>query len=279
MAVADLGLIGEETGNRPAEIRGIVLPVCFVDGVQQDFTGSSAHHVDIVAVGATVASQAQGIDAPAARRHGERQAAVLQLPGQIHLPRSIQLYRRHPHQTVIVKPAHRLGVQGVLLHQVGGPCRKGFPVCPGQREGVAGLCFPQHFVHKALAAKLRRGLLHRPCGVSRGEMAVVQNPHLHPAVSGFLQNDVQVMPPPRSQKIGVRPALHTDGVQIGVVDDLHIEAKRRLILAMEPQKGKNASAGNAPGKCCLIHAFLSIGKTLPGVMPFSLKLSTANQYA
>ena len=66
MSVADLRFIGKESEDGPAELFGIMLPVGFIDRINQGAAGLVAEHVHVIPVRAPVPCQIESIHSPGA---------------------------------------------------------------------------------------------------------------------------------------------------------------------------------------------------------------------
>ena len=74
----------------------------------------------------------------------------------------------------------------------------------------------------ALSAKFIGLFLHCAVCITGREMAVIQNPNLHPSFPGLIQNHIHIRPPFGAAEIRVRTAFHTDCLDIAFVNNLHI---------------------------------------------------------
>ena len=76
------------------------------------------------------------------------------------------------------------------------------------------------------------------------EMAVIQDPQFHVQLSGFINDDIQIMPPPGSAEVRVRTAFQTDSMTACIMNDIHILPECLFILTTQPEKREHIP-------CCL----------------------------
>ena len=110
---------------------------------------------------------------------------------------------------------------------------------PVPRSLLCASHLPQDPVGQKPAPAGIRLIFHRTVAIPRREMAVIQDPDLHLSPSGFIQNNVHIMPPARPGKIGMRPALDAYSTDIGFINHLHIFPQHLLCFSMLPEERKD----------------------------------------
>ena len=128
----------------------------------------------------------------------------------------------------------------------------------GQRAG--GRAQRLLIAEKALPAELVRRVFHRAVGETGGKMTVVQDPDLHPAAAGLVQDHVQIGPPLGAAEVGVGAALNADSLAVGPVDGCHQFPQGGFVLAVLPEKGQDmvvALPGQQPGNGSILGHCLS----------------------
>ena len=263
-AVAQLRLIGEKAGDRLAEIGGIMLPMGFVDRVDQQPHAGGVGHVDVVPVAACVA---------AGRDHLQRIRPGGLVPvkhramneGQKVGDTAIFGHGLNGQQPVSgrVKAAGRRHFRRKCLHRVGqiilGRGHETFGAqVKGQRAG--GRVQRSLIAKDALAAEFIRCGLHRAVGETGGKMAVVQDPDPHSAVSRFVQNHVHIGPPLGAAEVGMGAALNADCLAAGPVYSRHQLPQSGFVLTVLPEKGQDvvvAFPGQQPGNGSILGHCLS----------------------
>ena len=269
-AVAQLRLIGEKAGDRLAEIGGIVGPVGFVHRVDQQPHAGGVGHVDVVPVTACVA---------AGRDHLQRIRPGGFVPvkhralneGQKVGHGAVPGHGLHGQQAVGggIKAAGGRHLGRESLHRVARvELGRGHETFGAQVKGQRAGGRVQRFLiaKDALAAEFVRCGLHRPVGETGGKMAVVQDPDLHPAAAGLVQDHVHVGPPLGAAKIGMGAAFDADGPAVRAVNGRHQFPQGGFVLAVLPEKGQDvvvAFPGQQPGNGsilghCLSPAFLIV---------------------
>ena len=236
MSVAQFRLIREKAGDGLAEIIGIMLPMGLIYRVDQQAAGRRIQHIDIFPMDTAVAAQAH---------HPDRPIAVRFLPVQRFFPRIRDAYGfarfaygGYGQHLVVVKMRRVLEEQRhhILLHHVGiGIARRDHPL----QGDVHLLCRAIQSDGRradALAVELHRRAFDRAVGIARGEVAVIQDPDLHTALAGLVQDHIHIRPPFFSAEIRMRAAFHTNGAAVSAVDCFHVFPQRFFILAMLPEK-------------------------------------------
>ena len=239
-AVAQLRLIGEEAGNGLAEIGGIMLPVGLINLIDQQSAAVFFRHIDVIAVRTGVPGADHHAERPIALRLFPMEDLSLQPVGQIH--NLLAISRRNTQNAVILKfpgrghHAHKsrdhTAALGLFLLEKAPSSQMQLFAPPLAGEGL-------FFHENILAAQAVRFSLQSIIGKAGGEMAVVQNPHLHIPLSGFVQNDIHIRPPLIPAKLGVGPAFHAHRAAACAVDRAHQLPQSGFILAMLPEKGQN----------------------------------------
>ena len=100
--------------------------------------------------------------------------------------------------------------------------RSGRDYRPGQKPAAQGGVCP----------------IQRPGGVAGGKMAVIQNPDLHLPVSCLVQQNIQIAPPSRSQKVRVWAGFQTHSSDVGIVDRGHVFPQLFFALPVKPEEGE-----------------------------------------
>ena len=242
VSVAEFRLIGKEAEDGAAEFIPVMPVVRLVHGVDECAAGGKTEHVHVIPVRTAVAGEIDAVYPP---------FPVRRCPGQAVLPAEgdserrfralCEAYRADPDERLILKT--RKGLHEIRVC----PGERGFAgktdFVPGQGQRFPGVHFAQHAPGDALAEQRIVALLHRrvqrAVAVTGREVAVVENPDLHVELPGFLQDDVQVVPPFRSAEVRVRAAFEAHGAAAGVMNDMHVFAQRLFILAAQPEKGKD----------------------------------------
>ena len=263
--VAKLRFIGEKAGDGLAEIGGIMLPMGFVDRVDQQPHTGRVGHIDVVPVTACVAA---GRDHLQRIRPGGLVPVKHRAPneGQKVCDTAIFGHGLNGQQPVggRVKAAGRRHFRRKGLHRVGQIILgRGHETFGAQVKGQRAGGHVQRFLiaKDALAAEFVRCGLHRAVGETGGEMAVVQDPDLHPAAAGLVQDHVHVGPPFWAAEVGVRAALDADGLAVGPVDGRHQFPQGGFVLAVLPEKGQDvvvALPGQQPGNGSILGHCLSL---------------------
>ncbi len=239
MPVPQLRLVGKEAGNRCPEAIPIVLIVGLIHCIKQDPHAFRIHHIDIVRVHAVISCGVYDKKVPLSfRRHRNLQRIGVPLLRKVDDVLSCRCPFPHKHDGF--NRVAGIGRHGLL------PCMfLDFRGLPGPGLPI-GLKVNSHFPaprqrnllpHDALSCMRVRRPLHGPVGKAGREVAVVQNPDLHPKLLRLVQNGVHVRPPLVPEKIRVGPALYTDGTDIGLMDDPHILPQRGLVLPVLPEEG------------------------------------------
>ena len=253
-AVAEFRLVGEEARDGLAEIGGIVGPVGFVHCVDEQPHAGGVGHVDVVAVVACVA---------AGRDHLQRTGAGGLVPvqhgaldkGQKVGHGAVPGHGLHGQQAVGggIKAAGGRHLGRESLHRVARvELGRGHETFGAQVKGQRAGGRVQRFLiaKDALAAEFVRCGLHRAVGETGGKMAVVQDPDLHPAAAGLVQDHVHIGPPLGAAEVGMGAALNADGLAVGPVDGRHQLPQSGFVLAVLPEKGQDvvvAFPGQQPG--------------------------------
>ena len=73
--------------------------------------------------------------------------------------------------------------------------------------------------------------------ISAGKSAVVKNPHLHPQLFRFRDNNIQITPPAIAQEIRMRPGLHDKAVDAAFPHPMHFFFQYRFRFPVLPEKG------------------------------------------
>ena len=263
--VADAGLVREEPGDdRPEEV--LVTGVMgFIDRLDLEGAGGVVQHVDVVLPAAAVVGEVEGVDLPVPVRHRPVELAVLHPVGQFNklchrvfrpgLPGD-QVEEAVVVENLFIFPPVEKAEGGhfkrmdqfidVDLHLPLGAADVG--------SGEAEVLLPEGDVR----------LVHRPGGVSGGEVGVVEDPDLHPLFPRLIQQDVQVVPPAGPGEIRVGPCLEADRPASGVVDDADVFPERRLVLAVLPHEGEDVVF--APAFQKRLYPFI-----LHNVLPFGFR--------
>ena len=242
VSVAELRLIGKEAENGAAEFIPVMPVVRLVHGVDERAAGGKTEHVHVIPVRTAVAGEIDAVYPPFPVRRSPGHAV---LPAEGDSERRFralcEAYRADPDERLILKA--RKGFHEVLV----GLCQCGLAgkadCIPGQGQRFPGVHFAQHAPGDALAEQRIVALFHRcvQCAVAVAgrEVTVVENPDLHVELPGFLEDDIQVVPPFRPAEVRMRAALEAHGAAAGVMNDMHVFAQCLFILAAQPEKGKD----------------------------------------
>ena len=88
-------------------------------------------------------------------------------------------------------------------------------------------------------------LFHRAVGVTGGEMAVVQHPHLHAQALAFVQQDAQVPEPAGAVEILMGPGFGTQSADAAVMHAPDFGPQDGFLLSVQPEKGRDGVGGLA----------------------------------
>ena len=238
--VAQLRLVGEETGDGFAEIRRVVLPVGLVNRVNQHADAVCLGHVDVVPVEAGIPADHQHPELGLALRLVKGQNLPVQPVRQIRF--GLSLPQENPEHPVVVKDAGRRLVEESGFHRVGGnPCRRlqHLPLPQVDADGAAFGGQGKGIQKNALPAEAVRFSLQGAVGEARREVAVVQDPDLHVPLLGLVQDHVHILPPFGTAEIRMRPAFHADRPAVYPVNGGHHFPQGGFRFPVLPEEGQN----------------------------------------
>ena len=218
--VADLRLVREKAGDGLAEFGLIMRVVRLVADIQQEADHVAVENVHMRQPVVAVIGRLQHKDAPEPLRHIPEDGIALRARRQID-------GFEHPVRIGAVAPAGDDAYETLLALQ---PQHEGAP-----RRGADDV---DAVMIRQQLARLRK-FAQAAVEIAGGEMRVVQNPDAHGAFFRFIQNDIQIAPPLRADKIGVRPRFDAEFADAGGGDLRDAGANLCLFFSMHPQEGEN----------------------------------------
>ena len=217
-----------------------MLPVGFVNRVNQDADSVPLGHVDIIPMVAGV---------PGHWEHPQLRFTFgffkgKPVSGQGLCPiRFLSIADEgHPQDPVIIEDPGRRLIEEMRLHGTGrNPFRRfqqAFRL-QIQRHFSGGRIQRPGIQDNRLTAERIGFFLQGVIGKASGKVAVIQNPDFHIPLPGLVQNHIHVLPPLRAAEIRMRTAFDTDGAAVCTVNRGHHLPKGGLILPMLPEKGED----------------------------------------
>ena len=231
--ISELGLVGEESGDRLPELRCVPGVVCFIDALDLRVGRHPVDHIDISRISAVRPRAVDHVNAPLSLGKLERDLSV---PAQI-----CQI--------------HRLLVEYmplVIAERHDGNDRIPRLLCVIDRiadlpEADRGLQHPLYIKRERAARpeEISRGagnvllfplrvLLDQTVRITRGKMLVVQDPYLHIPLFRLIEDDVHIMPPSGTAEVLVGPCLHTDRPDTALCDFFDLLADHLFRLTAHP---------------------------------------------
>ena len=214
--VAEQRLVREKALDGGAEAVAVVRVMRLVDGVDLQAHRFGTEHIDVVLPDGAAPGAVEEEHAPDAARHGKMQEMPADAVRQAEGLRGAVLVRSragvgvHAEQHMLVirllRGQERIGKRPRNVHMA-------LDELPAAHFGVRGDASP---------------------GMPRRKMVVVEDPDLHSALFGLLEDAVHVAPPGFPGKILVRTRLDAERARAALIDPLHFLGNGVIVIAVLP---------------------------------------------